>query len=681
MLVLMHITGGQPARKTELLTIRHSNTVKGVHRNVFIENGLVVLVTRYHKGYTMNGDVKIIHRYLSRAVGELWVWYVWLVLPFQQRLEINVWQKDEISSHVWPADPKGRQWTPARMSKELRRASMAGMGMEIGLQAYRNLAIAISRRYLRPKEAFRLDEDDEDGDRDEDTEAMTADEQAGHTSHVAGMVYARGIMERDGEVTSKRERFRRSSVIWHHFLGFLPGPEDKEEGMMTENRERKRTRAPFEEEYNEARIERWKRLRRTDVHESLQEMMGEQARFRGIQEPAIKAIMAGESPVVTVMGTEGGKSLLFILPAYCSRGGMTVIMIPLIALRRDMKRRCDELELRYHEWGNRQPGDGAQIMLMIPESTVGQGFRTFLNRMRAIQQLERIVIDKYHVVLNNQMDFRKQLQQLRELNGMGIQMMLLTATLPPTKEEEVWRKMKFLGKKMKLFRARTRRRNIRYRLKDVNGYKAEEKEAAVMRSIKRKLREYQQDKMMIYYYSVDKMKALAAALGYENYYHDVENREGRLERFVTGKSRVMVATNALGMRIDIPDIRVVWHVDKPRTLLDYAQKSGRAGRDGLKSETIMVIGWDGRNYEEKQEKMELVKRLMNTEECHREILEEYLDGLTGQVCEERDEQYDRYERRRDTETEMETASSGRRTEMEDRMEGRKISRQLRQQER
>jgi superfamily II DNA helicase RecQ len=57
------------------------------------------------------------------------------------------------------------------------------------------------------------------------------------------------------------------------------------------------------------------------VYESLQEMMGEQARFRGIQEPAIKAIMAGESPVVAVTGTGGGKSLLFMLPAYCSRGG------------------------------------------------------------------------------------------------------------------------------------------------------------------------------------------------------------------------------------------------------------------------------------------------------------------------------------------------------------------------
>lgn len=73
LLVLMHITGGQPARGTEILNIRHSNTVKGEYRNVFIENGLVVFITRYHKGYAVSRELKIIHRYLPRAVGELWM--------------------------------------------------------------------------------------------------------------------------------------------------------------------------------------------------------------------------------------------------------------------------------------------------------------------------------------------------------------------------------------------------------------------------------------------------------------------------------------------------------------------------------------------------------------------------------------------------------------------------------
>ncbi len=56
LLVLIHITSGQPARAPELLSVRHSNTIKREHRDVFVEDGLVVLVTRYHKGYAISGD-------------------------------------------------------------------------------------------------------------------------------------------------------------------------------------------------------------------------------------------------------------------------------------------------------------------------------------------------------------------------------------------------------------------------------------------------------------------------------------------------------------------------------------------------------------------------------------------------------------------------------------------------
>ena len=72
--------------------------------------------------------------------------------------------------------------------------------------------------------AFRWDEDDEDGDFHEDEAHQIQDEQAAHTSHVAGMVYARGIMELSGVVASKRQRFREASTEWHQFLGFDPTP-------------------------------------------------------------------------------------------------------------------------------------------------------------------------------------------------------------------------------------------------------------------------------------------------------------------------------------------------------------------------------------------------------------------------------------------------------------------------
>jgi aspartate/tyrosine/aromatic aminotransferase len=61
LIVLMHITAGQLARGLEIMSIWYSNTVKGGHRNIFIEDGMVVFVTRYYKGYSVSGDVKIIY--------------------------------------------------------------------------------------------------------------------------------------------------------------------------------------------------------------------------------------------------------------------------------------------------------------------------------------------------------------------------------------------------------------------------------------------------------------------------------------------------------------------------------------------------------------------------------------------------------------------------------------------
>jgi superfamily II DNA helicase RecQ len=139
-----------------------------------------------------------------------------------------------------------------------------------------------------------------------------------------------------------------------------------------------------------------------------------------------------------VMLTGAGKSMLFMLPVWAEQGGTTVVVVPLIALRGDMKRRCQKLGISCAAWDSRHPPDAAAIVLVTPESAVTDGFATFMNRLRATRQLDRIVIDECHVVLNWRYDFCKQMQQLGRLVAAETQIVLLTATLPPSKEDELF---------------------------------------------------------------------------------------------------------------------------------------------------------------------------------------------------------------------------------------------------
>ena len=314
MLTCVHITGGQPARGPEILSVRHSSSGDGEGRNIFIEDGMVVLVTRYHKGYNISGDVKVIHRYLPRRVGALMVWYIWLILPAVEALERIRQGSYRRQWQVWAKDVQGRPWTPARMSREMTAATASGMGVGVSIQPWREISIAISRKYLRKGEGrFRRDEEDwEEGEEDE-----VEDMQAGHGTHVAGTVYARGIREQDGAVESMRQKYRQASENWHRLLGFHD---------TVDAQSRKRKRAGWEEEVDDGRRERWKRIKELDLDRELKRMMGtEDAQFRGHQKEIIDAIVRGESRVLAVMPTGGGKSLLFMLPAFCGAGGVTIV--------------------------------------------------------------------------------------------------------------------------------------------------------------------------------------------------------------------------------------------------------------------------------------------------------------------------------------------------------------------
>ncbi|KAJ4016148.1 hypothetical protein NW761_015046 [Fusarium oxysporum] len=262
LLLLVHITGVQPARGTELLCIQHSNPEDGSggRRNIFVENGLVSFVTYYDKGYSVTGTTKIIHRYLPREVGELLLHYLWLVVPFLRQISLlakipgfkqgstpYLWGEFSIPRSLSSWDAKGQTllgndkeirkekkmvsrtlrrlttekvgadtsdgpWSATRLSVTLSRTFKLAFGIETNIQMWRHAAIAISRRHLQQAKFKR--------DFIEAISWAWNDEMAAHSTKIAGLTYARGLEEAAGHIAGAKAEYRRISREWHAWLGF-----------------------------------------------------------------------------------------------------------------------------------------------------------------------------------------------------------------------------------------------------------------------------------------------------------------------------------------------------------------------------------------------------------------------------------------------------------------------------
>ena len=149
----------------------------------------------------------------------------------------------------------------------------------------------------------------------------------------------------------------------------------------------------------------FKQMCHVNIHRKLKELMGENAEFRGLQEKAVHAIMTGQSPIVSIMATGEGKSMLFMLLAYCIHGGTTIVIIPLCSLQEDLERQCREARIECVQWDSRRPHETASIVLVTPESAVTKTFSTYINWLQSTYRLDRVFIDECHVILDSGPDF------------------------------------------------------------------------------------------------------------------------------------------------------------------------------------------------------------------------------------------------------------------------------------
>lgn len=313
--------------------------------------------------------------------------------------------------------------------------------------------------------------------------------------------------------------------------------------------------------------------------------------FRGIQQEIIESIGSGKD-TLGLMPTGGGKSITFQVPAL-AKEGLCLVITPLIALMKDQVQNLKRRGIRalaIYSGMNRQDivttlenciFGNYKFLYISPERLDSELFQTKLKKMN----VSMITVDESHCISQWGYDFRPAYLKIADIRQLlpNVPILALTATATPEVVSDIQTRLGF--KQENVFRMSFERKNLAYVVRNTDN-KSDE-----LLYILRKM----SGSAIVYVRNRRKTKEIAELLKNEQitaeFYHaglDNAAKDIREQLWKDGKSRVMVATNAFGMGIDKPDVRLVIHMDLPDSIEAYFQEAGRAGRDGEKAYSVIL---------------------------------------------------------------------------------------------
>jgi len=326
-------------------------------------------------------------------------------------------------------------------------------------------------------------------------------------------------------------------------------------------------------------------------HEILKKYWGYEA-FRPLQEDIIRSVAAGND-TLALMPTGGGKSITFQVPAM-AKPGLCLVITPLIALMKDQVENLRTRNIKAYAIYTGMTHSEVELVLdncindektkFLYCSPERLGSESFISRIK-LMNINLLAIDESHCISQWGYDFRPAYLQIAKIRDIipDVPVLAVTATATPIVVDDIQEKMGF--KKKNVFRKSFERKNLIYLVREVddkNRYMLR-----IMNNLK--------GSGIVYVRNRLKTKEVSEFLNNNNisadFYHaglTTEVRDQKQNDWKSGKTRVIVATNAFGMGIDKPDVRFVIHIDLPDTLEAYFQEAGRAGRDERQAFAILL---------------------------------------------------------------------------------------------
>ena len=340
--------------------------------------------------------------------------------------------------------------------------------------------------------------------------------------------------------------------------------------------------------------------------------------FRGIQYEIIQSVCDGHD-TLGLMPTGGGKSITFQVPAL-AKEGVCIVITPLIALMQDQVQNLRRRGIRaaaIHSGLSRddiiQTLENAifgavKLLYVSPERLATDIFIQKLRHMK----VSFICVDEAHCISQWGYDFRPSYLTIADIRKQlpDVPVLALTATATPFVVNDIQERLGF--KEKRVFRMSFERKNLAYVVRHVND--KEQQICHILKNI--------EGSAIVYTRSRRRTKEIAAMLcnaGFNaTFFHaglDTPVKEQRQKDWQADKTRIIVATNAFGMGIDKPDVRMVIHADCPDSIEAYFQEAGRAGRDGEKAYAVLLFNNNDRH--------KLLKRISDTFPEKEEIRQVY----------------------------------------------------------